>query len=305
MEHGSYLHKECKGILRSKWQKRFFFIDRNTKALVQFKESKMAPKDRKEKLKLSDLHGVDRVKNILTIVGKDQTVLVLKADKIELAEAWFTVLDKDFAEARRARDEMLQREAAAKAKSEAEAAAGKKLGELNEAHSKNQAERDAAHAEQIAEQQKKLEEERTAREATEAAMAEQQRLRDEEAAKMAKAKEQEEEARLAAAKQEAEEEAKKKAEQEAKAEAAAKAAAKKAEAEARAKARQEEEALAKLQRHARFSGPNSIYHEAPTTWVDYPVITKNEEILLRKSQTAKEAANEWISQRRQARAGAP
>jgi len=61
----------------------------------------------------------------------------------------------------------------------------------------------------------------------------------------------------------------------------------------------------KLERNARFSGPFSIYHEAPSTWVDYPVIQHNEEDLQRKSISAKAAANDWLAERRKARTSAP
>ena len=79
-------------------------------------------------------------------------------------------------------------------------------------------------------------------------------------------------------------------------------------AEAAEKDRLEQERLMKLDRNARFSGLNSIYHEAPTTWVDYSKITKNNDLLLRKSIEAKKQANNWLneqSQRRKTQTAAP
>jgi len=309
ISHGGYLEKQVKGMLSAKWQKRYFHLDYNKGALVHYKNEKKLAKEYKEKMKLSDLHGVDLVENVITVIGSNTEVLVLRAPDTKQAAPWFAALNKDFEEAKRIREERLMKEAAERAEKEANARGQKKFDEMDEEHRKKQQEMERANAEKLAEQQRLLDEQKIAREAKEAELAKLHADQDSEKARLeAKAKLEAEEAEKA--KLEAEEKAKLEATEQAKAKAAAEAKSKKeAEAKARAaaaaQAKLDAEALAKLDRNARFSGPNSIYHEAPTTWVDYPIITKNEEISLRNSQNAKLAANEWLSQRAKARAKAP
>jgi len=311
--NGGWLEKKISGAFKMKsWQKRFFHLDYDTGALVHYKNEQKDPKDRKVKMKLADLHGVDRVQNMITVTGDNKEVLVLRAESTADADPWFEALNKDFEEARRAREERLMREAAEKAEREANARGQKKLDEMDEEHRRKQADLERQNAAKLAEQQKLLDEQKAAHDAKEAELArlEAERKANEDAqAKLAAAAEEQ-------AKREAEEAEKAKAEAEAKAKAEAEAAtaakakaeaAAKAKAEAEAKraaaeqARLEAEALGKLQRDARFSGPNSVYHEAPSTWIDYGVITKNEGILLRRSMNAKKAANDWLQEQAKAR----
>jgi colicin import membrane protein len=309
ISNGGWLEKKISGAFKMKsWQKRFFHLDYDTGALVHYKNEQKDPKDRKVKMKLADLHGVDRVQNMITVTGDNKEVLVLRAESAAAADPWFDALNKDFEEARRAREERLMREAADKAEREANARGQKKLDEMDEEHRRKQADLERQNAAKIAEQQKLLDEQTAAREQKEAELAhlEAERKANEEAqAKLAADAEREAEE---AEKAKAEAEAKAKAEADATAAAKAKAeAAAKAKAEAEAKraaaetARLEAAALGKLQREARFSGPNSVYHEAPSTWVDYGVITKNQEIMQRRSINAKKAANDWLQEQAKSR----
>jgi hypothetical protein len=328
--NGGYLQKEVKGLFSAKWQKRFFYLDYNGGALVHYKNDKKAPTERKEKLKLCDLHGVDRVDNTITVTGNNKEVLVLRAENSEAADPWFAALNKDFEEAKRAREERLMREAAAKAEREANARGEKRYNALDEEHKRKQKEMENANAAKLAEQQRLLDEQRKAREAKETELAkleETQRLEKEraEAAKAEQARLKAEQAKAARLEAEATKKAEREVEdqfkreeeerlaikQQQKEEAEAKAkrdAEAKAKAEAAEKDRLEQERLMKLDRNARFSGLNSIYHEAPTTWVDYSKITKNNDLLLRKSIEAKKQANNWLneqSQRRKTQTAAP